>query len=314
VPPVSEHAIELAVLGGSGFYDMPGLEDVDECLVQTPFGDPSDAIRVGNLDGHRVAFLARHGRHHTLLPGELPQRANMWALKSLGVQAVLAVSAVGSLREDFAPGDLVLPDQLIDRTRGARPSTYFGGGVVAHVAFAEPFCPELRAAAQRAAAAAGAVAHDGGSYVVIEGPAFGTRAESELYRAWGASVVGMTAIPEAKLAREAELCYAVLAAVTDYDAWHPGHDAVDARVVFATLQQNAALSREIVREIVRALPLSDGCSCRTVLDAALVTPPSAIDDAAFQRLGPILERRLGGRSSHAAEHRSDGREPSGVLQ
>ena len=302
VSPVSEHAIELAVLGGSGFYDMPGLEDVEERNVQTPFGDPSDAIRIGNLEGRRVAFLARHGRHHSLLPGELPQRANMWALKSLGVQTVLAVSAVGSLREDFAPGELVVPDQLIDRTRGGRPSTFFGEGVVAHVAFAEPFCPELRHAVRTAADSSGARAHDGGSYVVIEGPAFGTRAESELYRTWGASVVGMTAIPEAKLAREAELCYAVLSAVTDYDAWHPGHEAVDAGAVFAMLQQNVAISREIVRQVVRALPLPASCSCRTALDAGLVTSPKAINDAAFQRLRPILERRL------AAERR----EPSGA--
>ncbi|MEX1103118.1 MAG: S-methyl-5'-thioadenosine phosphorylase, partial [Dehalococcoidia bacterium] len=201
-------AITLAVIGGSGFYEMPGLDDVEEIAVSTPFGEPSDVIRVGTLDGVGVAFLARHGRGHRLLPSELPQRANFWALKSLGVERVLAVSAVGSLREEFRPGDVVVPDQLVDRTRGARPQTFFGEGVVAHVAFADPFCPQLRPLVLGAAREAGATAHDGGTYVTIEGPAFGTRAESELYRSWGMDLVGMTALPEAKLAREAELCYA----------------------------------------------------------------------------------------------------------
>jgi 5'-methylthioadenosine phosphorylase len=280
-------AIELAVMGGSGFYEMPGLGDIDEVRMGTPFGEPSDAIRVGTLEGVRVAFLARHGRHHQLLPAEIPQRANFWALKQIGVRRVLAVSAVGSLRADYAPGDMVVPDQLIDRTRGHRPATFFGDGVVAHVAFGEPFCARLREAALAAA-----VARDGGSYVVIEGPAFGTRAESELYRSWGASIVGMTALPEAKLAREAELCYAVLAAVTDYDAWHAEHAAVDARSVFEVLQGNVAASQAAVRKLVANLP-EGGCSCATTLDEALVTQPRAIDRAARERLGPILERRLG---------------------
>ncbi|MGH2632197.1 MAG: S-methyl-5'-thioadenosine phosphorylase [Tepidiformaceae bacterium] len=293
MPEAPAPAIELAILGGSGFYEMPGLGDVEERAVETPFGAPSDSIRIGMLEGRRVAFLARHGRQHSILPGELPQRANIWALKSLGVRTVLAVSAVGSLREDYAPGDMVVPDQLIDRTRGPRPATFFGQGVVAHVAFAEPFCSALRAAALQAATATGMPVHNGGSYVVIEGPAFGTRAESVLYRSWGASVVGMTAIPEAKLAREAELCYAVLAAVTDYDAWHADHDAVDAQAVFELLQQNAAAGREVVRQLVQALPLPGRCPCGTSLDAGLVTNPGAIDDASFERLRPILERRLG---------------------
>jgi len=312
VQDASEPAIELAVLGGSGFYEMPGLDDAEERTIRTPFGAPSDAIRIGTLDNRRVAFLARHGRCHSILPGELPQRANMWALKSLGVKTVLAVSAVGSLREDYAPGEMVVPDQLIDRTRGARPSTFFGDGVVAHVAFAEPFCPALRAAALEAASAAGSPAHDGGSYVVIEGPAFGTRAESELYRSWGASVVGMTAIPEAKFAREAELCYAVLAAVTDYDAGHSGHDAVDARAVFDVLQRNVAVSREVVRQLVGLLPLAGECACGKALDAGLVTNPRAIDDANFERLRPILQRRLGrGGEEHPAA--LDGHDRTGVI-
>jgi 5'-methylthioadenosine phosphorylase len=286
------NAIELAVLGGSGFYEMPGLRDVEEIAVATPFGAPSDAIRVGTLEGVRLAFLARHGRTHSLLPGELPQRANFWALKSLGVRRVLGVSAVGSLREDFAPGHMVVPDQLIDRTRGQRPATFFGDGVVAHVAFADPFCARMRAALVAAAPPAATV-HDGGTYVVIEGPAFGTRAESELSRSWGASIVGMTALPEAKLACEAELCYAILAAVTDYDAWHATHDAVDAATVFDVLRRNVDTSREALRNLVRALPPVDDCRCTTTLDAALVTPLDAIAAESRERLAPILKRRLG---------------------
>lgn len=285
--------IDLAVLGGSGFYEMPGLEAIEEILVDTPFGAPSDAIRIGTLEGRRVAFLARHGRHHTLLPSELPQRANMWALKSLGVERLLAVSAVGSLREDYAPGDMVVPDQLVDRTRGARAGTFFGEGLVAHIGFADPFCPELRKAVVLGARAAGAPVRDGGSYVVIEGPAFGTRAESELYRSWGASVVGMTALPEAKLAREAELCYALLAAVTDYDAWHGEHDAVDAATVFAVLRQNVEAGRVAVREAVKAMPLPGKCGCRQTLDSAVVTAPEHVPAETLDRLGPILRRRMG---------------------
>lgn len=283
--------IELAVLGGSGFYEMPGLEAVEEITVDTPFGATSDSIRVGTIEGVRVAFLARHGRRHTILPSEIPQRANFWALKSLGVTRILSVSAVGSLREDYAPGDLVVPDQLIDRTCGQRPATFFGHGVVAHVGFADPFCAAMRAQIASAASQAGTI-HDGGSYVVIEGPAFGTRAESEIYRGWGASIVGMTALPEARLAREAELCYAVLAAVTDYDSWHTGHAAVDAKTVFAVLQANVERSRDVVRRLTQQLPTGD-CGCGTALDAALVTPPSAISAEARTRLRPILERRLG---------------------
>lgn len=286
-------AIELAVVGGSGFYEMPGLESVEEVRIDTPYGPPSDAIRTGTIDGVRVAFLARHGRNHSLLPSELPQRSNFWALKALGVARVLAVSAVGSLREDYRPGEMVVPDQLIDRTRGTRAATFFGDGVVAHVAFADPFCGALRDGLGKAATRAGATRHEGGVYVVIEGPAFGTRAESELYRQWGAAIVGMTALPEAKLAREAELCYATLAAVTDYDAWHSEHEAVDAATVFAVLQRNVEMSRAVVRELVGALPSLALCACGTSLDSALVTEPGAIPAAARERLAPILARRIG---------------------
>jgi 5'-methylthioadenosine phosphorylase len=285
--------IEFAVLGGSGFYDMPGLEEVEEAEVATPFGRPSDVVRIGRLGGVRVAFLARHGRHHTLLPSELPQRANFWALKTLGVRRVLAVSAVGSLREDYRPRDFAVPDQLIDRTRGVRPTTFFGDGLVAHIGFADPFCPAMRGAALASLEAAGATAHDGGSYVTIEGPAFGTRAESEVYRSWGASIVGMTALPEAKLAREAELCYALVGAVTDYDSWHAGHEPVDAATVFSVLRDNVEMSRAAVRELAGRLPDLDACGCGSVLDSALLTPASAIPKPVLEHLRPILARRLG---------------------
>ena len=287
-------AIDLAVLGGSGFYEMPGLRDVDEIPVDTPFGPPSDRIRAGTLEGRRVAFLARHGRHHSLLPSELPQRANFWALKSLGVTRVLGVSAVGSLREDYRPRDFVVPDQLIDRTTGVRPPTFFGAGVVAHIGMGDPFCPALRRLAIDAGNAAEATTHDGGAYVVIEGPAFGTRAESELYRAWGASIVGMTALPEAKLAREAELCYAVIATVTDYDSWHTAHGDVDAATVFGVLRENVRRGQDAVRNLAGMLATVGVCTCGTTLDAALVTTAAAITNDARQRLGPILARRLAG--------------------
>jgi 5'-methylthioadenosine phosphorylase len=285
--------IPLAVIGGSGFYEMPGLTDIEEVEVATPYGAPSDRIRIGTLEGTRVAFLARHGRRHTILPSELPQRANFWALKSLGVERVISVSAVGSLREWLAPGHLVVPSQLIDRTWG-RPSTFFGDGLVAHISFAEPFCARMRAAALEAALAAGATVHDGGVYVVMQGPAFSTRAESELHRAWGADLIGMTALPEAKLAREAELCYATLACVTDYDCWHETEEAVDAATVFATLQRNVAVSQHAVRLLVQRLPERSSCPCATALDAAIVGGREAVPAEVRERLAPILARWLGG--------------------
>ncbi|MCS7294622.1 MAG: S-methyl-5'-thioadenosine phosphorylase [Chloroflexota bacterium] len=288
-------AIPLAVIGGSGFYEMPGLEAVETVTISTPFGPTSDPIRIGKLAGQPVAFLARHGTGHRLLPSELPQRANFWALKQLGVERVLAVSAVGSLREEYRPGDMVVPDQLIDRTLGARPSTFFGDGIVAHVAMADPFCPRMRAAALEAGRAAGGTVHDGGTYVVIEGPAFGTRAESHLYRSWGASIVGMTALPEAKLAREAELCYAVLASVTDYDSWHQEERPVDAATVLRVLRENVERSQAAVRWLAAHLPPRD-CECGRALDAAVVTPPESIPPGTRERLEPILRRWLGERT------------------
>lgn len=285
-------SIALAVVGGSGFYDMPGLEDVQAIELDTPFGAPSSAIRVGSFDGVSVAFLARHGSGHTISPSELPQRANFWALKSLGVERVLSVSAVGSLREDFSPGEMVVPDQLIDRTLGNRPPTFFGDGLVAHVSMAEPFCPALRAAAVIAGGRGGATVHDGGSLVVIEGPAFGTRAESHLYRSWDVDIVGMTALPEARLAREAELCYGTLASVTDYDSWHKSEADVQANAIFETLRKNVEASRAAVRALSGSLPPRSSCSCSTALDAAVATDLAAVPIATLERLGPIIRRRL----------------------
>ncbi len=279
----------VGVIGGSGFYGMEGLTDVQEVHPDTPFGPPSDAILVGTLDGERVAFLPRHGRGHRVLPSELPARANVYALKLLGVELVIGVSAVGSLREDIEPLHLVVPDQLIDRTRG-RPSTFFGEGLVAHIAFADPFCPDLRDVLVGAARGAGATVHRGGTYVVIEGPAFSTRAESNLYRAWGADVIGMTALPEAKLAREAEMCYGVLACATDYDVWHDGHADVTAELIVTNLHKNVEVSQQAVRLALADLPRERRCACARALRDALVTPLEIVPPQTLERLGPLIGR------------------------
>jgi 5'-methylthioadenosine phosphorylase len=292
-----EQQIALAVMGGSGFYEMPGLTDIETFDVDTPFGKPSDTIRVGTLEGRRVAFLARHGAGHKYLPAEIPQRANFWALKSLGVRRVLGVSAVGSLRADYEPEQLVVPDQIIDRTRTDRPETFFGNGIVGHVSMAHPFSEELSALTAAAAREAGATVHEGGSYIVIDGPAFGTKAESELYRQWGASIVGMTALPEAKLAREAEMSYALLTAVTDYDSWHESEAHVDANTVFTVLAQNVDRSRGAIRNLARTLPADGSGGGEQVLDTAIVTPMDALSAEVRERLAPILARWLEGGAS-----------------
>lgn len=281
----------LAVIGGSGFYEMDGLTDITEVRVTTPFGDPSDAIVVGTLEGVRVAFLPRHGVGHRLLPAELPAQANIWALKSLGVERVVSVSAAGSLRVDIEPLHMVVPDQLIDRTRNRR-STFFGRGLVAHVAFDEPFCPHLSRALVGAAEAAGAVVHRGGTFVVMEGPAFSTKAESLLYRSWNADLIGMTTLPEAKLAREAELCYATLACITDYDTWHEGHARVSADMILENLQANVARAKRAVRELVRRLPQERACACGDALSTALVTPLDLVPDETKRHLQPIIGKYL----------------------
>ncbi len=285
-------AAELGVIGGTGFYELPGLTITDRVHVPTPWGEPSSAITIGELRGRRVAFLARHDAGHRLLPGELPARANMYALKRLGVTRVLAVSAVGSLREDIAPLHAVVPDQLLDRTRG-RASTFFGDGLVAHVGFADPFCPDLSRALVEAARAEGVRTHEGGTLVVIEGPAFSTRAESHLYRAWGASIIGMTALPEAKLAREAELCYASLCFATDYDVWHDTEADVTVDVVLANLGKNAANGKAIVARTLATLTEDRACACGHALANALVTAPEAVPAATRRRLDAILAPHWG---------------------
>ena len=279
----------MAFIGGSGVYDLDGLGDVESVDVETPFGSPSDSIVVGSLSGARVAFLPRHGRGHRLSPSEIPARANFYALKSLGVERVVSVSAVGSLKEEIEPLHLVVPDQLIDRTRG-RKSTFFGDGIVAHVGIADPYCADLSAVLEDAAVQQGTTTHAGGTYVVIEGPQFSTRAESALYRSWGASVIGMTALPEAKLAREAEICYATLALVTDYDVWHESEQVVSVEAIVANLNRNAVISQRVMRSVVSVASSERTCPCASALKDAIITSPEHIDEDVRRRLAPIIER------------------------
>ncbi|MCC7322091.1 MAG: S-methyl-5'-thioadenosine phosphorylase [Rubellimicrobium sp.] len=284
----------IGVIGGSGVYEVDGIEEATWVRVASPFGTPSDEILTGRLAGVPVAFLPRHGRGHVHSPSTVPYRANIDALKRLGVSDIFSVSAVGSLREDMAPGDFVIVDQFIDRTRG-RESSFFGTGCVAHVSMAHPTCPRLGAVAARAAADAGARVHRGGTYLAMEGPQFSTRAESLMYRGWGADVIGMTAMPEAKLAREAEICYATVAMVTDYDCWHPDHDAVDVAAVIRTLTANAATARALVARLPallsdRRAPCPDGCD--HALDHAIMTAPARRDPALLARLDAVARRVL----------------------
>ena len=272
---VPESAL-LAVIGGSGFYRMPGLEEVERWRPQTPFGETSDEVVIGTLHGKRAAFLPRHGAGHRLMPHEVPMRANIWALKALGVQGILAVSAVGSLKEEIVPGEMVIPDQIIDRTRGTRPTTFFGDGIVVHAGFADPFCADLSARLAAAAAETGQQVHIGGTYVAMEGPLFSTRAESRMYRSWGASIIGMTAIPEAKLAREAELSYAMLATATDYDVWHETEADVTAAAVAEIVAQNVASAQRIVSAAARDLPSGWTSTAAGALSGAIMTDPRRI--------------------------------------
>lgn len=283
--------VRAAVFGGSGFYRMEGLAGVEELRVDTPYGPPSDAITVGEIDGQRVAFLPRHGVGHRIMPSELPVRANIYALKQLGVEFIISVSAVGSLREEIEPLHMIVPDQLIDRTIG-RASTFFGEGLVAHVGFADPFCPHLRGVLAGSTRQVGATVHTGGSLVVIEGPAFSTRAESNLYRSWGASVIGMTALPEAKLAREAEICYAILACSTDYDCWHEAHEDVTADMIVGNLLKNVEASRQAVRLALGRLPSTRDCPCAEALRDAIVTAPELVPEATRVRLAPLVSKYL----------------------
>ncbi len=282
---------KIAVIGGSGLYDIEGLQDIEEVDINTPFGRPSDKIVVGKLEGVGVAFLPRHGRGHRILPTEVPYRANIYALKSLGAERIIGINSVGSLKEEFKPNDLLIPDQLIDRTR-QRANTFFGEGIVAHVPFGEPFCPSLGQLVYKAAKDAGATVHKGGTYVVMEGPAFSTKAESMLYRSWGADVIGMTALPEAKLAREAEICYAVIACVTDYDCWRRGHDAVTAEMIINRLRQNIDTAKKIIRLAVGRVPKKRDCDCATALSTALVTAPDVMPEAQKQKLDLLIGKYL----------------------
>ena len=281
---------EVGIVGGTGLYRMPGIEDAREVAVATPYGATSSPVMVGRLSGRRVAFVARHGLAHGLLPGEIPYRANVWALKSLGCEAVIGVSAVGSLREELPPRSIVVLDQIVDRSL-RRSTSFFGDGVAAHVSFADPFCPRTRGALVEAAGAVGAPAAPRGTYLQMEGPQFATRAESLLYRSVACDVIGMTNATEARLAREAEMCYATLAFVTDYDAWRPHAGGVDVREILAVIRETAGTASKTVAEAVRRLPAGD-CPCRRALDDALVTPPEQVSAAARARLGPILARRL----------------------
>jgi len=283
---------KIGIIGGSGLYQMPELEDVEEIVVDTPFGPTSDAFIVGTLENNRVAFLPRHGRGHRFTPTEVPFRANIYGMKLLGVERILSASAVGSLQEQYAPLDMVIPDQFFDRTRArARESTFFGEGIVAHVAFAHPVCGELGDVLEEACKVTDVKAHRSGTYLCMEGPAFSTRAESEVYRSWGMSVIGMTNLQEAKLAREAEICYATLALVTDYDCWHPGHDAVTADSVIAYLNKNVRNAQLIMKDAVRRLGEQERkCKCATALKNAIFTAPHLWPEETRKKLDAIVKK------------------------
>ena len=289
---MAEAAVRIGVIGGSGLYDMAGLTDREEVAVSTPFGEPSAPFVVGTLAGERVAFLARHGVGHRILPSELNFRANIYALKTLGVEWVVSASAVGSLKSEYRPLDIVVPDQFLDRTRG-RISTFFGDGIVAHIPFAHPVCAALAELAADMSAVCGARTHRGGTYVCMEGPQFSTLAESRLYKSWGMDIIGMTNLQEAKLAREAEMCYATLALVTDYDCWHPDHDQVSVEMIVSNLLHNAETAQRVVRMMVERLPPDRTCGCATALESAIITRPEAVPPETRQKLAPIVGKYLG---------------------
>ena len=281
----------VGIIGGSGLYDMAELADREEKKIETPFGDPSGPYVLATLRGQRVAFLARHGAGHRILPSELNFRANIYGFKLLGVERILSASAVGSLKHEYRPLDIVVPDQFFDRTRG-RISTFFGRGLVAHVAFAHPVCADLAKVAADAASAVGATVHRGGTYVNMEGPQFSTLAESKLYRSWGMDVIGMTNLQEAKLAREAEICYATLALVTDYDCWHPDHDTVTVDLIIANLMQNAATAQKTIAEAVGRLTGPRTCACKDALATAIITRPEHVPEKTKRELAPIVGKYM----------------------
>ena len=279
--------VQIGIIGGSGLYDMAGVTDRTEVTLTTPFGEPSGPYLIGTLGGRRVAFLARHGAGHRLLPSELNFRANIFGMKLLGVEYILSASAVGSLKDEYNPTDIVIPDQFFDRTKG-RPSTFFGRGLAAHVGFAHPFCRPLSALAYESGQQAGATIHRGGTYVCMEGPQFSTLAESKLYRSWGMDIIGMTNLQEAKLAREAEICYTTIALVTDYDCWHPDHDSVTVDMIVATLTHNAKTAQAIIAGAVERLPFERICECASALKFGLITRPEAISAQVKKDLAPII--------------------------
>jgi 5'-methylthioadenosine phosphorylase len=287
--------VEVAVIGGSGLYDMAGLTEIEEQRVATPFGDPSDAITIGTLHGRRVAFLPRHGRGHVLTPTEVPYRANIFALKLLGVRYIISVSACGSLREYFAPGHIVIPDQLFDHTKGKREHSFFGRGLVVHVGVAHPFSPELSAALAQSVRAAGGTVHEGGTFITIEGPRFSSKGESELYRQWGMSIIGMTTSPEAFLAAEAEIAYACMAHVTDYDVWHETEEPVTVEMVIRTLQGNTRLAQAAISDLMANMAAWEGSyPVHHALRDAIITDRSRIPAAIHEELAPLVGNYLNG--------------------
>ena len=282
----------IGIIGGSGLYELEGLSDVKSVAVTTPFGDPSDEFVTGTLDGVKMVFLPRHGKGHRLLPSEVNYRANIYGMKKLGVTRLISVSAVGSMKEEIIPGHIVIPDQFIDRTNASRVNTFFGNGIVAHVQFADPVCAQLSDVLFSAAQAAGATAHKGGTYICMEGPAFSTRAESLMYRSFGVSVIGMTNVPEAKLAREAEICYGVIALATDYDCWHESHDDVSIDAIIAIIKNNVAMAKSIIKNAVALMGGERGCACSTAMQYAVITDRSVIPAETRQNLDIIVGKYL----------------------
>lgn len=282
----------IGVIGGSGLYDMEGLEQVERIKVETPFGNPSDEYVTGVLNGVKMVFLPRHGRGHRLLPSEVNYRANIYGMKTLGVEQIISVSAVGSLKDVIAPGHIVIPEQFIDRTKGVRRDTFFGDGIVAHAGFADPVCADLSDTLFNAARKAGATTHKGGTYICMEGPAFSTRAESLSYLALGASVIGMTNLTEAKLAREAEICYGIIALSTDYDCWHDSHDDVTVEAIIAIIHQNVAMAKNIIRHAIAEISGERTCPCCSAMQYAIITDRSVIPEATKQKLAPIVGKYL----------------------
>ena len=284
---------KIGVIGGTGLYDIEGLTDIKEVDIDTPFGKPSDSIIIGRLEGVGIAFLPRHGKGHRISPTEIPVRANIYALKSLGVEHIIAICSAGSFKQGIKPGNLVIPDQLLDRTR-SRVNSFFGEGIVAHISFAEPFCPVLSQVLYHAALEVGANVHPKATYIAIEGPAFSTRAESQLYRSWGADIIGMTALPEARLAREAEICYAIIACVSDYDCWHKRKQPVTIDIVQNVLRQSIDAAKKIIKLAVTRLPEKRNCSCATALKTAIITDPKLIPNEQKKRLNLLIGKYLKG--------------------